>query len=145
MSLNLNLIDDERVFYVAIVLSCVVAVYVTAYHDFDQNKATAEMYFINYPESVSQNQSVEFSFIILNHDDRNRNYTISIFLDDVKQKSMDVTIGSNNQFISIESLGNNLGKGEHRVGVQLYDKELPFTSHGSKSIPYYIFFIVDVV
>lgn len=140
----LGFIENDKILYAVIIVACLVAVYIIVYNDFDQEKSIGEMYFLDYPSIISQNQSTDFSLLILNHGDISRNYVITVFLDNVKQKSTDITVGSDDQFTYADSI-SSLEIGSHRIKVELYDKDLSFTTHGSKLIPYYIFFNVDVI
>ncbi len=141
-----SFIDDEKIIYAAIIIACLAVVYVTAYHDFNYEGSVGEMYFLNYPDIISQNQSVDFSLLILNHDNTNKNYIITVFLDNIRQRSTDVFLSPSSQLTLTDSISSdNLEVGGHRIKVELYDKNLLFTTHGSKAIPYYIFFNVDVI
>lgn len=132
---------NEILLYSAIIVTCVLAVFVMLATDLNPKKSSFEMYFSDFPEQIKEGQSISFS-VVIDADESATSLTLSILLDGVEQKNM--TLASLPSKLDF-TLDNEFKTGEkHEVIVSLYDGAKTYHEYGSASKPYYIFFRVDV-
>ncbi len=134
---------SDILLYSAIIVTCVLAVFIMLSTDLNPKRSSFDMYFSDFPKQIKEGQSISFS-VIIDAADSQTPLTLSILLDGVEQT---------NKTISGQPLGKldftidkEFRTGEaHEVMVSLYDKAKTYHEYGSASAPYYIFFRVDVV
>ena len=134
--------DSEILLYSAIVVTCVLAVFIVLSTDLNPKRLSFEMYFSDFPKHINEGQSISFS-VVIDAVDSQTPLTLSILLDGVEQKNMTLAMPPSKLDFTLDK---DFKTGEtHEVMVSLYDGTKTYHEYGSASKPYYIFFRVDVV
>ncbi len=134
---------NEILLYSAIIVACILAVFIMLSTDLNPKRSSFEMYLSDFPKQIKDGQSISFS-VVIDADEPTTPLTLSILLDGVEQDNR--TISSQPPGKLDFTIDNEFRTGEtHEVMVSLYDKAKTYHEYGSASTPYYIFFRVDVV
>jgi hypothetical protein len=134
---------NEILLYSAILVACILAVFIMLATDLNPKRSSFDMYFSDFPKQIREGQSISFS-VVIDANDSQTPLTLSILLDGVEQKNM--TLANRLSDKLNFTIDKDFKTGEtHEVMVSLYDGAKTYHEYGSASTPYYIFFRVDVV
>jgi len=134
---------NEILLYSAILVACVLAVFIMLATDLNPKRSSFDMYFSDFPKQIKDGQSISFSVVIDAYDSQTP-LTLSILLDGIEQNNM--TLANQLSGELDFTVDKDFKTGEtHEVMVSLYDGAKTYHEYGSASTPYYIFFRVDVI